>query len=268
MTTTTVTVTLPWAPGEAPGPDRVARRCGRDHCGDRRPGRAGAIVTEGDRSSGRSRQLGGTGCSSPRSGARCSRASVDLAVHSYKDLPTAPEPGLTLAAVPAREDLRDALVGPRRPHSASCRPAPRSAPVHPAGSPSCARSASAWRSSRSGATSTPASAGWRAGGRATWTPSCSRAPGWPGSAGSPRSPRPSTPPGAAGSRAGRPRRRVPPSDARPATRRPARGPAARACVVAERSTLAALEAGCSAPVAAYARSPRATTAPNCSSAPR
>ena len=29
-------------------------------------------------------------------------------------------------------------------------------------------------------------------------------------------------------------------------------PAARACVVAERSTLAALEAGCSAPVAAYA----------------
>jgi hydroxymethylbilane synthase len=31
-------------------------------------------------------------------------------VHSYKDLPTAQEPGLTLAAVPAREDPRDALV--------------------------------------------------------------------------------------------------------------------------------------------------------------
>jgi hydroxymethylbilane synthase len=36
--------------------------------------------------------------------------SIDLAVHSYKDLPTAPEPGLILAAVPRREDPRDALV--------------------------------------------------------------------------------------------------------------------------------------------------------------
>lgn len=35
---------------------------------------------------------------------------VDVAVHSYKDLPTAPDPRLTLAAVPAREDPRDALV--------------------------------------------------------------------------------------------------------------------------------------------------------------
>jgi len=36
---------------------------------------------------------------------------VDLAVHSLKDLPTAPLPGIRLAAVPAREDPRDALVG-------------------------------------------------------------------------------------------------------------------------------------------------------------
>ncbi|WP_043783904.1 hydroxymethylbilane synthase [Amycolatopsis rifamycinica] len=35
---------------------------------------------------------------------------VDVIVHSYKDLPTAPEPGITLAAVPPREDPRDALV--------------------------------------------------------------------------------------------------------------------------------------------------------------
>jgi hydroxymethylbilane synthase len=35
---------------------------------------------------------------------------VDVAVHSYKDLPTAPEPGIVLAAVPAREDPRDALI--------------------------------------------------------------------------------------------------------------------------------------------------------------
>lgn len=38
------------------------------------------------------------------------RGEVDLAVHSYKDLPTAPDPRLTLAAVPPREDPRDALV--------------------------------------------------------------------------------------------------------------------------------------------------------------
>lgn len=35
---------------------------------------------------------------------------VDVAVHSFKDLPTAPDPRLSLAAVPAREDPRDALV--------------------------------------------------------------------------------------------------------------------------------------------------------------
>ncbi|WP_328304857.1 hydroxymethylbilane synthase [Actinomycetospora sp. NBC_00405] len=35
---------------------------------------------------------------------------IDVAVHSYKDLPTAGVPGLTLAAVPAREDPRDALI--------------------------------------------------------------------------------------------------------------------------------------------------------------
>ncbi|MDQ2582696.1 hydroxymethylbilane synthase [Saccharothrix yanglingensis] len=35
---------------------------------------------------------------------------VDIAVHSYKDLPTAPDPRLSLAAVPPREDPRDALV--------------------------------------------------------------------------------------------------------------------------------------------------------------
>jgi len=38
---------------------------------------------------------------------------VDVAVHSYKDLPTAPDPRLTLAAVPLREDPRDALVAAR-----------------------------------------------------------------------------------------------------------------------------------------------------------
>ncbi|MXP20049.1 hydroxymethylbilane synthase [Gordonia sp. HNM0687] len=35
---------------------------------------------------------------------------VDVAIHSYKDLPTAPEPGLVIPAIPPREDPRDALV--------------------------------------------------------------------------------------------------------------------------------------------------------------
>jgi len=35
---------------------------------------------------------------------------IDFAVHSYKDLPTAPAPGLTIAAVPVRADTRDALI--------------------------------------------------------------------------------------------------------------------------------------------------------------
>ena len=35
---------------------------------------------------------------------------VDMAVHSYKDLPTAADPRFVIAAIPSREDPRDALV--------------------------------------------------------------------------------------------------------------------------------------------------------------
>jgi hydroxymethylbilane synthase len=68
------------------------------------------IVTEGDRSDAAIAQLGGTGVFVTALREALLAGAVDLAVHSYKDLPTAPEPRLTIAAVPARDDPRDALV--------------------------------------------------------------------------------------------------------------------------------------------------------------
>jgi hydroxymethylbilane synthase len=68
------------------------------------------ITTEGDRSSAAIPQLGGTGVFVTAIRSALIDGSIDLAVHSYKDLPTAPASGLTLAAVPVREDPRDALV--------------------------------------------------------------------------------------------------------------------------------------------------------------
>jgi hydroxymethylbilane synthase len=68
------------------------------------------IVTEGDRSSAAVAQLGGTGVFVAAIRRALLEGTVDLAVHSYKDLPTSPEPGLIIAAVPGREDPRDALV--------------------------------------------------------------------------------------------------------------------------------------------------------------
>ncbi len=48
-------------------------------------------------------------------------ASVDIAVHSLKDMPTEQPAGLLIAATPEREDVRDAIVGlplARLPHGA------------------------------------------------------------------------------------------------------------------------------------------------------
>ena len=68
------------------------------------------IVTEGDVSKAAIAQLGGTGVFVTAIRQALHAGEIDLAVHSYKDLPTAPEPGLVLAAVPVREDPRDSLV--------------------------------------------------------------------------------------------------------------------------------------------------------------
>lgn len=67
------------------------------------------VRTPGDRSSAPVAELGvGVFVSALRDA--LAAGEVDVAVHSYKDLPTAADPRLTLAAVPQREDPRDALV--------------------------------------------------------------------------------------------------------------------------------------------------------------
>jgi hydroxymethylbilane synthase len=68
------------------------------------------IVTEGDRSAAALTQIGGTGVFVTALRAALLDATIDVAVHSYKDLPTAPAEGITIAAVPVREDARDALI--------------------------------------------------------------------------------------------------------------------------------------------------------------
>jgi hydroxymethylbilane synthase len=67
------------------------------------------VVTTGDRSTAPVRRLGvGVFVSALRDA--LSAGEIDVAVHSYKDLPTAPADGLTIAAVPPRADPRDVLV--------------------------------------------------------------------------------------------------------------------------------------------------------------
>ncbi|WP_229054736.1 hydroxymethylbilane synthase [Aeromicrobium sp. Leaf350] len=68
------------------------------------------ISTEGDRSSAPLDQIGGTGVFVAALREALVADQVDFAVHSLKDLPTADDPRLVLAAVPPREDVRDALV--------------------------------------------------------------------------------------------------------------------------------------------------------------
>ena len=194
-------------------------------------------------------------------------------MHSLKDLPTAAARAASLlAAVPLREDPRDVLVArdgldPRR----AAAPAPGSAPARRAGPRSCAPSASASRSWPSAATSTPGS-GWSRDGELD---------------------------AVVLARAGlarlgrldevtevhRPDRRCCPPPARARWRSSAASDdaadrsadllgvlddaATRLAVTAERTLLAALEAGCSAPVGALRRSRRRTGehTPSCTCAP-
>ncbi|QBE48580.1 hydroxymethylbilane synthase [Leucobacter triazinivorans] len=67
------------------------------------------VTTQGDTSRAPLSQLGGTGVFVSALRDALLAGECDLAVHSLKDLPTGPCPGIVLGAVPERADARDAL---------------------------------------------------------------------------------------------------------------------------------------------------------------
>ncbi|HEX6234011.1 MAG TPA: hydroxymethylbilane synthase [Jiangellaceae bacterium] len=67
------------------------------------------ITTHGDASQEPLARIGGTGVFVNALREALLSGAVDLAVHSLKDLPTAPFEGLVVAAIPPREDPRDAV---------------------------------------------------------------------------------------------------------------------------------------------------------------
>ncbi|HYK32672.1 MAG TPA: hydroxymethylbilane synthase [Streptosporangiaceae bacterium] len=78
-----------------------------------RTGRAVEIVgitTAGDTSKAQLTQIGGTGVFVSALRESLLTGEVDFAVHSLKDLPVGPAPAIVMAAVPPRDDPRDALI--------------------------------------------------------------------------------------------------------------------------------------------------------------
>ncbi|WP_159623211.1 hydroxymethylbilane synthase [Ruania rhizosphaerae] len=67
------------------------------------------MTSDGDVTRASLASLGGTGVFAARLRTALLAEECDLVVHSYKDLPTAPHPGLEVVASPVREDHRDAL---------------------------------------------------------------------------------------------------------------------------------------------------------------
>ncbi len=71
------------------------------------------VTTSGDLDPRLLTEIGGTGVFALGVREALRVGKIDCAVHSLKDLPTAPEADLEVIAVPAREDVRDVLVGAR-----------------------------------------------------------------------------------------------------------------------------------------------------------
>lgn len=130
----------------------IARQL-RERCGQ--PSVVVTVATPGDESTAPIERLGTTGVFTTTLRAALLRGAVDFVVHSAKDLPTAPVPGLQVAAFPAREDPRDALIWPAGRAWTRCLPARGSAPGHPGEPRCCAPPVANCRSCRCAATSTP-----------------------------------------------------------------------------------------------------------------
>ncbi|WP_281279356.1 hydroxymethylbilane synthase [Streptomyces armeniacus] len=75
-----------------------------------RPVELVGVTTRGDASREQLTQIGGTGVFVSALREALAAGDIDFAVHSLKDLPTAQPPELTLAALPVRGDPRDALI--------------------------------------------------------------------------------------------------------------------------------------------------------------
>src|SRR5690625_7779401 len=67
------------------------------------------MTSDGDRTRASLASLGGTGVFAANLRRALLAGECDAVVHSLKDLPTTPHPGLRIAATPAREDPRDVL---------------------------------------------------------------------------------------------------------------------------------------------------------------
>lgn len=68
------------------------------------------VKTEGDHNPAPLTEIGGQGIFVAALREALAAGEVDVAVHSLKDLPTAPDPRLVIAAIPQREDARDAVI--------------------------------------------------------------------------------------------------------------------------------------------------------------
>ncbi len=68
------------------------------------------VSTAGDRSEAPIADIGVGGVFTAALREAIADGSVDMAVHSYKDLPTATDPRFVIAAIPGARGARDALV--------------------------------------------------------------------------------------------------------------------------------------------------------------
>lgn len=83
------------------------------------------ITTQGDVKTGPLGQIGGQGLFTKELQRALLDQQIDLAVHSCKDLPTAPVAGLVIAAVPPRETTADVLISAKADRVESLPPGAR-----------------------------------------------------------------------------------------------------------------------------------------------